>query len=46
MLEAVLVLALVLAAVWLEPLPGAPFPAAAPQITLRPAAVRLRVRRR
>lgn len=46
MLESVLVLAAVLQRVRLAPLPGAAFPAAAPQITLRPEAVRLLLRRR
>lgn len=46
MMEAVLVLAAVLRSWRLEPLPGATFPAAQPQITLRPAEVRLVLRRR
>ncbi|PRW32625.1 cytochrome p450 isoform A [Chlorella sorokiniana] len=46
MMEAVLVLAAVLRSWRLEPLPGAKFPAAQPQITLRPAEVRLLLRRR
>lgn len=46
MMEAVLVLAAVLRHWRLEPLPGATFPAPQPQITLRPNAVRLLLRRR
>ena len=46
MLEAVLVVASILQQYRLEPLPGAPFPAARPQITLRPDSVRLLLRRR
>jgi hypothetical protein len=46
MMEAVLVLASVLQQYQLQPLPGAAFPEAQPQITLRPAAVRLLLRRR
>jgi cytochrome P450 len=47
MMEAVLVLALILSRFELAPpARGAPFPAAAPRITLRPAAVRLAIRRR
>ncbi len=46
MMEAVLVMAAVLRSWCLEPLPGASFPAALPQITLRPAEVRLLLRRR
>lgn len=46
MMEAVLVLAAVLQRYRLQPLPGAAFPTAQPQITLRPEAVRLLLRRR
>lgn len=46
MMEAVLVLAAVLRSWRLQPLPGASFPDAQPQITLRPAEVRLLLRRR
>jgi cytochrome P450 len=47
MMEAVLVLALILSRFELAPpARGAAFPAAAPRITLRPAAVRLAIRRR
>ena len=45
-MEAVLVLAAVLQRFRVQPLPGAAFPAARPQITLRPDAVRLLLRRR
>ncbi len=46
MMEAVLVLATVLARYQLDPLPGASFPQPVPQITLRPACVRLLLRKR
>lgn len=46
MTEAILVLAAVLDRFRLQPLPGAAFPEAQPQITLRPARVPLLLRRR
>lgn len=46
MTEAILVLATVLDRFRLQPLPGAAFPEAQPQITLRPASVPLLLRRR
>lgn len=46
MLEAVLVLGAVARRFRLRPLPGAAFPAPVPQVTLRPDAVRLLLRRR
>jgi hypothetical protein len=46
MMEAVLVLAAVLQRYEVRPLPGAAFPAAKPQITLRPESARLLLRKR